>query len=320
MTSVRPTASEPSYPRTRLPNRGAALSRQVSERFRVSLVQMRIAKRPEDNLDEAFRGLVASARRGADLCILPELFTNPYVGQFPNPHSRQDSFPDHRRVLSAFARAARDARTAVVVPFAEVLDRRTCHNAVALIDSHGRLAAKYRKIHIPDSEGYREDLVFQSGNLGYAVARIGPVKVGLAICWDQWFPEVSRTLALQGAQLIVYPSAIGSEIVRPEFDSRPDWELVMRAQAIMNRVFVAAVNRVGQEERIRFYGGSFVADPWGHVVTRASVSRPQLVVADLDLSQIREARSFFGFFDTRRPETYAALTRTSRGRRRRGVG
>ncbi len=271
---------------------------------------MRIAPRPEDNLDGALRGLATSARRGADLCILPELFTNRYVGQFPNPRSRRDSFPDYGRVLSEFAKAARDARTAVVVPFAEVLDRRTCHNSVALIDSRGRLAAKYRKIHIPDSEGYREDLVFRPGNLGYTVARTGPVKVGLAICWDQWFPEVSRALALQGAQLIVYPSAIGSEIARPGFDSRPDWELVMRAQAIMNRVFVAAVNRVGQEERIRFYGGSFIADPWGHVMRRASTSRPQIVVADLDLGQIREARSFFGFFDTRRPETYGSLTRS----------
>ncbi len=280
---------------------------------------MRIAPRPEDNLDEALRGLTTSAQRGADLCILPELFTNPYVGQFPNPRSRKDSFPDPRRVLSEFAKAARDTRTAVVVPFAEVLDRTTCHNSVALIDSRGRLAARYRKVHIPASEGYREDLVFRPGNLGYAVARVGPVKVGLAICWDQWFPEVSRVLALQGAQLIVYPSAIGSEIARPGFDSRPDWELVMRAQAIMNRVFVAAVNRVGQEERIRFYGGSFVADPWGRVVTRASTTRPQLVCVDLDLSQIQDARSFFGFSDTRRPETYGALIRTSRHRRRRGA-
>jgi len=175
--------------------------------------------------------------------------------------------------------------------------------------------ASYRKVHIPDSEGYREDLYFKPGNLGYVVARLGDVNIGLGICWDQWFPEVSRTLALKGAELLIYPSAIGSELARPDFDSRPEWELVMRAQAVMNRVFVAAVNRVGQEEKIRFYGGSFVADPWGKVVRRASTSGPETVFVELDLSQIRDARSFFGFFDTRQPHTYGDLTKARRSRR-----
>jgi N-carbamoylputrescine amidase len=205
---------------------------------------------------------------------------------------------------------------AVVVPFAEPVGRGTCYNALAVIDEDGTIRAQYRKSHIPDSEGYREDRYFRQGDSGYIVASLAGLSLGVAICWDQWFPEVSRILALRGAQLIVYPSAIGSEIVRPDFDSRPDWELVMRAQAIMNRVFIAAVNRVGQEERIQFYGGSFVADPWGKVLKRASTSRPEIVYADLDLSQIREARSFFGFLDTRRPETYGALIRAPRAKAR----
>jgi N-carbamoylputrescine amidase len=121
-------------------------------------------------------------------------------------------------------------------------------------------------------------------------------------------------LALKGAELLIYPSAIGSELVRPDFDSRPQWELVMRAQAVMNRVFVAAVNRVGQEEKIRFYGGSFVADPWGKILRRASTSCPETVSVDLDLSQIRDARSFFGFFDTRQPHTYGDLIKVRRSR------
>lgn len=292
----------------------------ASNRFRISLVQMQVAPRPEDNVAAALRALSLSSRRGADLCILPELFTNRYVGQFRDAPARRAAFPDHEHLLSTFADAARKARTAVLVPHAEVVDRQAVYNAAALIDARGRRVAAYRKTHIPNSEGYREDLVFRPGDRGYAVGRVGRVTVGLAICWDQWFPEVSRTLALQGAQLLVYPSAIGSEIVRPDFDSRPDWELVMRAQAIMNRVFVAAVNRVGPEERIRFYGGSFVADPWGHVLRRASTSRPGVVLADLDLAQIQEARSFFGFFDTRRPDTYGGLTATSGAFRPRRAG
>jgi N-carbamoylputrescine amidase len=275
---------------------------------------MEIAPQPKDNLIEAMRALARSGERGADLCILPELFTNRYVGQFPDTKALRGQLPNHEELLADFQEASKRTRTPVLVPFAEVVDEQTCYNSLVLIDKSGRLSAKYRKTHIPDSKGYREDLYFQSGDLGYVVARLGSVKVGLGICWDQWFPEASRALALQGADLIVYPSAIGSEIIRPAFDSRPEWELVMRAQAIMNRVFVAAVNRVGQEEHIRFYGGSFVADPWGKVVKRASTSRPEIVFADLDLSQIREARSFFGFLDTRRPETYGALTRAPRAK------
>ncbi len=285
------------------------MSRPDPRKFRIALAQMRIALEPEANISQAIRRMEAAAQRRADLCVLPELFTNRYVGQFADVRRRMRGLPDPQNVLGRFRDAARDAGIAVVVPFAEVTVDDLGYNALALIDRVGAIRAKYRKIHIPDSEGYREDRYFRSGDLGYVVARLGGVRIGLAICWDQWFPEASRALALQGADLIVYPSAIGSEVARPGFDSRPDWELVMRAQAIMNRVFAAAVNRVGPEERIRFYGGSFVADPWGQVVARASTTRPETRFADLDLSAIRDARSFFGFLDTRRPTTYRVLTR-----------
>ena len=287
------------------------MPRSGSRRFRVALAQMRIVPDPGANISHAIREVEVASRRRADLCVLPELFANRYVGQFADVGRRKRGLPDPETLLGRFREVARKAQIAVVVPFAEDTGRGACYNALALIDRVGAVRAKYRKIHIPDSEGYREDRYFTSGDLGYVVGRIGGVRIGLAICWDQWFPEVSRALALQGAELIVYPSAIGSEIARPRFDSRPDWELVMRAQAIMNRVFVAAVNRVGMEERIRFYGGSFVADPWGHVVARASMARPETRFADLDLSAIRDARTFFGFLDTRRPTTYGVLTRSA---------
>jgi len=210
-------------------------------------------------------------------------------------------------LLNRFAELSRALSVAIVLPFAERIDAGTMYNSLTVFDSNGKARGLYRKIHVPNSEGYREDLHFKPGDLGYVVAPVGKTKLGLAICWDQWFPEVSRTLALKGAQLIVYPSAIGSEVAVPEFDSRPSWELVMRAQAVMNRVFVAAVNRVGQEEMIRFYGSSFVSDVWGNVLRRASRTRPEVVYADLDLAQIREANKFFGFFDARRPETYGTI-------------
>lgn len=275
--------------------------------LRVALAQLRCSARPEENIAMGKRAIRAAARRGAGLCVLPELFTNPYLGQFDDVRARLAEVPDQGALADEFRAMAQEFRIALVIPFLERVDDGTCYNALCLIDEDGKIRARYRKTHIPDEEGYREDLYFRPGNLGYVVVPLGSVRVGLAICWDQWFPEVSRSLALKGAQLIVYPSAIGSEIVTPDYNSRPEWELVMRAQAVMNRVFVAAVNRVGQEERIRFYGGSFLADPWGRVLKRASTSRPETIHGTVDLSQVARANSFFGFFASRRPDTYGSL-------------
>jgi N-carbamoylputrescine amidase len=294
------------------------LSSDSSKDFRIALVQMRCSPKPRENIVAAKRAIAASHAEDVDLWLLPELFSNRYVGQFEDRGAQTAHLPDYMRVLTEFKEFSKEAGAAVALPFAEVVGTGTCYNSLALIDKNGKVRALYRKVHIPNSEGYREDLYFKPGDLGYVVARLGDIKIGLGICWDQWFPEVSRTLALKGAELLIYPSAIGSELGRPEFNSRPEWELVMRAQAIMNRVFVAAVNRVGQEEKIRFYGGSFVADPWGKVVRRASTSRPETVLVELDLSQIRDARSFFGFFDTRQPHTYGVLTKARRSSRGRG--
>lgn len=275
--------------------------------FRIALAQMRCDPDPKRNFISATRFIGLAARRGAALCVLPELFSNRYCGQFEDTSAFLATVPPSTEVLDRFSALARRHSIPLVVPYLEQTLSDVCYNAVALFDAQGVQVGRYRKIHIPAAIGYREDQYFHRGDLGYVVTSVAGVRLGLAICWDQWFPEVSRILALQGAQLIVYPSAIGSEIVAPDFNSRPDWEFVMRAQAIMNRIFIAAVNRVGQEEKINFYGGSFVADPWGKVVSRGGSGAPRLVIADLDLSQSAKANSFFGFFDTRAPETYGAL-------------
>ncbi|MGA7860694.1 MAG: nitrilase-related carbon-nitrogen hydrolase [Thermoplasmata archaeon] len=285
----------------------ADLSPSPAPPYRIALAQMRCATDPAENLRVARRFVGSAARQGASLCVLPELFSNRYCGQFEDVPAFLEGVPDSSRILETLTADARRRRLAILAPFMEKTDSGAVYNSVVLIDSEGQARGKYRKIHIPAAEGYREDRYFRPGDLGYCVAQLGSLRIGLAICWDQWFPEVSRILALKGAQLIIYPSAIGSEVVAPDFDSHPDWEFVMRAQAIMNRVFIAAVNRVGQEERIRFYGGSFVADPWGKVVRRAGPTAPRLLVADLDLSQAAKANSFFGFMDTRAPSTYGEL-------------
>jgi N-carbamoylputrescine amidase len=291
-----------------------------STSYRVALAQMHMDPEPKRNLSAAARFVGLAARRGASLCVLPELFSNRYCGQFEDTAAFLATVPPHDEVLERFSGLARRHSLALVVPYLERAAPDACYNALAVFDAQGAAVGRYRKIHIPAAVGYREDQYFRRGDLGYVVTSVGGVRLGLAICWDQWFPEVSRILALNGAQLIVYPSAIGSEVVAPEFDSHPDWEFVMRAQAIMNRVFVAAVNRVGQEEKIKFYGGSFVADPWGKVVSRGGSSAPRLVLADLDLSQSEKAKSFFGFLDTRAPETYGPLMQAAGGKTPSAVG
>ena len=278
----------------------------------IGLVQMSCFEDPDENVSRAEHAVRIAAGKDADLCILPEIFSNRYVGQFEDIKKTLRNVPDHRLLVEKFRCLAEQYQIAIVLPFIERVSQWKTFNSEVLIGNDGKVLGHYRKLHIPDSEGYREDLYFNPGDKGYVVADIGGLKIGLGICWDQWFPEMARILALKGAQVLVYPSAIGSEIAVPDFDSRPSWELVMRANAIANRVFIAATNRVGQEESINFYGGSFVVDPWGQVLTRASLRKPAIVYAELDPAEIERANSFFGFMSTRRPDTYGGLTKKNR--------
>lgn len=276
---------------------------------KIGLVQMACMEDPKGNISRAEHSVRTAAGNGSAMCILPEVFSNRYVGQFENVERILRNVPSHRPLIEKFRGLAEDNRIAIVLPFIERANGRKIFNSEVLIGSDGKVLGHYRKLHIPDSEGYREDLYFDDGDKGYVVVDIDGLKVGLGICWDQWFPEMARILALKGAQLLVYPSAIGSEVAVPGFDSRPSWELVIRANAITNRVFIAVTNRVGREEVIDFYGGSFVTDPWGDIMTRASLKNPAIVYATLDLSEIARANSFFGFLSTRRPDTYGDLTK-----------
>jgi N-carbamoylputrescine amidase len=279
---------------------------------KIGLVQMSCLRDSDDNISRAEHGVRIAARNNAELCILPEVFSNRYVGQFESVKEVLRNVPSCQGLIEKFRELAEQWQIAIVLPFIEKVSEQKTFNSEVLIGNDGKILGHYRKLHIPDSEGYREDLYFNPGDKGYVVADIGGLKIGLGICWDEWFPEMARILALKGAQLLVYPSAIGSEIAVPDFNSRPSWELVMRANAIANRVFIAAANRVGQEEVINFYGGSFVVDPWGDVLTRASLRKPAIVYAELDLSEIDRANSFFGFLSTRRPDTYGDLTKKNK--------
>ena len=176
-----------------------------------------------------------------------------------------------------------------------------------MFDADGTYLGKYRKNHIPEGRQYLEKYYFTPGDLGYPVFQTRFGKIGVGICWDQWFPETARIFALQGAEFLLYPTAIGSEPDHPDFDTEPLWQQVIVANGIANGTFMVAINRIGTEGPVTFYGSSFISDPYGRLLAQAPRDRPAVLVADLDLDQRRDWLELFPFLDTRRPDAYGSL-------------
>jgi N-carbamoylputrescine amidase len=278
---------------------------------RVGVVQMAMSPSREDNLSKASKFVAEAASDGAGVVVLPELFADRYVGQRMDAalYELAEDVPSGE-VSSALAEMARENGITVVGGVFERAAEGLLFNTSLAVSPDGALLGKYRKVHIPHGPGYEEKFYFAPGDLGFRVVP-AEMRVGLAVCWDQWFPEVGRSLGLSGAELIAFPTAIGDEPTEPDFSSREPWITACRAQALFNQVFVAAVNRTGQEEVLRFFGSSFVADPWGNVLVQAGEDDEGVLVAECDLAAIRRARALFQFYRDRRPETYGALVRLS---------
>jgi N-carbamoylputrescine amidase len=194
----------------------------------------------------------------------------------------------------------------LVVPFFEEALPGVYFNSAVVYDRDGTYLGKYRKNHIPEGPQYLEKYYFTPGDLGYPIFKTQFGIIGIGICWDQWFPEVARILALQGAEILLYPTAIGSEPDRPEFDSSEPWRTIIRSHAIANNVFVGAVNRVGVETEMSFYGKSFIANPFGDIIADAG-HQDEIILATCDLSEIRASRELLQFFRDRRVDTYQPL-------------
>ena len=182
-------------------------------------------------------------------------------------------------------------------------------NTAIVVAPGGEVVARTRKLHIPVTAGYYEDRYFRPGpaDNGYPVVELADARWGFPTCWDQWFPELARAYSLAGAEVIVYPTAIGSEPDHPGFDTEPLWEKVITANGIANGTFMIAVNRIGHEPPLTFYGSSFISDPYGRKLVQAPRDEPAVLVADLDLDQRRDWLALFPFLETRRPDAYAAL-------------
>jgi N-carbamoylputrescine amidase len=276
--------------------------------LRIGVVQCALGRATRsENVDEVARLIRLAAELGAQIILPPELFEGPYFCQQELPEHFDLAYPmdAHPTVERMQALAA---ELGVVIPVSVFeQDKQSYYNTVAMVDADGSVLGTYRKSHIPDGPGYEEKFFFRPGNTGMKVWDTRHGRVGVGICWDQWFPECARVMALAGAELLLYPTAIGSEPEEPELDSRDPWRRVMIGHAVANAMPVAAANRVGLEGQQRFFGSSFICDQRGEL--HADMDRDQVGVAmaTFDRDELRRYRANWGFFRDRRPELYGTL-------------
>ncbi|MDH0319460.1 N-carbamoylputrescine amidase [Aeromonas caviae] len=268
----------------------------------------------ERNLDTAESLVRDAAARGANLVLLQELFATPYfcIEQYHGHLALAESF-EQSRVLRRFSALARELGGVLPISWFERAGN-ACFNSLAMADADGRLLGVYRKTHIPNAIGYQEKEYFSPGDTGFRVWDTAAGRIGVGICWDQWFPEAARAMALQGAELLLYSTAIGSEPGAEGLDSRDHWQLTQRGHAAANIMPVIAANRVGHEVatrdpelQMRFYGSSFITDHKGALLAEADRDTPGVLVRELDLAAMAEERLTWGIYRDRRPEMYGAL-------------
>lgn len=304
--TVLQAAALPSPARSLPPERGL---------LRVAAVQTRWHENTDEHLDALARGIRLAAARGAQIVCLQELTLSPYFALQPDVDGTGllENIPDGPTTRFALELAK---ETGVIV-HASLYERDPNgglgFNTAIAVAPDGALLARTRKVHIPCFPGYHEDCYFAPGDTGFPVVETLGAKFGFPTCWDQWFPELARTYSLLGTDVIVYPTAIGSEPSQPDFDTQPLWSQMIRANGLANATFMIAINRVGHERigqnELGFYGSSFISDPYGRVLIEAPRDASAVLVADLDLDQRRDWLEF-GLLSTRRPELYRTLTQT----------
>jgi N-carbamoylputrescine amidase len=276
----------------------------------VGLVQMRCGSDTSANLTRAVRGVEDAAGRGAQIVCLQELFRSQYFCQREDAavFDLAETIPGPSTEVLGRVAAAR--RVSVIASLFEKRAEGVFHNTAVLIDATGAIAGVYRKMHIPDDPLYYEKYYFTPGDTGFRSFETPAGRIGALVCWDQWFPEAARLTALRGAEILCYPTAIGwhpSEKAEVGEDQHTAWETIQRAHAIANGVFVVAVNRVGVEGNLEFWGGSFVSDPFGRVLARASHDREEVLVVECDRRLIGETRRNWPFLRDRRIDAYDGL-------------
>jgi N-carbamoylputrescine amidase len=297
-----------------VPGSPARVDPPLRRPFRIGAVQQRWNPDPAAHRAGLAEGVRLAAAQGARLVCLQELTLSPYFAITEDqPKDAAESIPDGP--TCAFA-AQLAAETGAFV-HASLYERNDDvpdglgYNTAVVLAPTGEVVARTRKLHIPVTAGYYEDRYFRPGPAGddaFPVVALDEAHLGFPTCWDQWFPELARAYSLAGAEVLVYPTAIGSEPDHPGFDTQPLWEQVIVANGIANGTFMVAVNRFGTEDPLTFYGSSFISDPYGRVLVRAPRDEAAVLVADLDLDQRGDWLTLFPFLTTRRPDAYAPLT------------
>lgn len=290
--------------------------------YRIGLVQLSCGPDPDTNVARAVEKVSEAARQGASVICLPELFRTQYFCQREDHALFDEAEPVPGPTTEQFSRVAKEHQVALFVPVFERRSAGLYHNTTAVLGPDGTLMGRYRKMHIPDDPLYYEKFYFTPGDLGFPTFPVNGGRAGVLICWDQWYPEPARLEALAGAELLFYPTAIGwhpaekNEFGKAQHDA---WETVQRAHAIANGFYVAVPNRVGHEHGdvrgnradgpgIEFWGGSFVADPFGRILAKASHDREEVLVVEVDPHEVETVRRHWPFLRDRRVDAYGPIT------------
>lgn len=273
--------------------------------------QMACGDDKDANIAGAEEQVRAAASKGAQVILLQELFETPYFCKdldskyFDFAHAASNS-----GLLNKFSKLANELEVVLPISFFE-RSNNSYFNSIAIIDADGKVLGIYRKSHIPDSPGYQEKFYFSPGNTGFKVWDTKYANIGVAICWDQWFPEAARSMVLQGAEVLLYPTAIGSEPGYPEIDSCGHWQRAMQGHSAANCVPVVASNRIGLEKGescdVTFYGSSFITDHTGQILVESDRESQDVITANLDLEMMRNERAAWGLFRDRRPDLYSGV-------------
>ncbi len=284
------------------------------QRVKVGLIQMSVSESKADNVDKALGLTREAAARGAQIVCLQELFSSQYFCQVEDMALFDLAEPIPGPSSAPFLALAKELGVSVVTSLFERRAPGLYHNTALVIDQAGQIAGRYRKMHIPDDPQFYEKFYFTPGDLGFVAVQTPHAKLGPLVCWDQWYPEAARLTALRGAEILLYPTAIGwLPAEKAEFGAKQlsAWQTIQRSHAIANGVHVVAVNRVGQEgppDGIQFWGHSFVCDPFGEVIAEAGEAE-EVLVAELDLSLNERTRREWPFLRDRRIDAYSGITR-----------
>ena len=288
----------------------------MADSVRIGLIQLTAEDTPAANVRKTIPRIEEAAAKGAKIIGLQEMFTTKYfcINQDPKNFDLAETIETGPSVTE-LAKVAKRLGVVIVAPLFEARGSEVYHNTAAVIDADGTVLGKYRKMHIPQDPGFEEKFYFTPGDLGFRTWKTAHGDIGVLICWDQWYPEAARLTALGGAQILFYPTAIGwlpEEKAALGHAQHNAWETVQRGHGVANGCYVAATNRVGTEGRTQFWGQSFVSDPYGEIVARASIEQEEILLADCDLVKQREFRRIWPFFRDRRIDAYGDLTRRLR--------